>query len=171
MKTSAILLLVLWVMPIPVTAQIFEHTLQYDESVGSPEATLSDISWIEGHWRGEAFGGITEEIWSPPMAGSMMCSFRLIVDGEVEFYEMVTITEENGSLMLRLKHFNTDLTGWEEKEETVDFRLVRVSPDKVYFDGFTFERLSDDEIVIYVVVGNEEGEYEQAFPYRRVINR
>lgn len=168
MKTTAFLIILACVIPLDLCAQDFKNTLQYDENAGSPNATLNDIAWMEGHWRGEAFGGITEEIWSPPMAGSMMCSFRLIVDGEVQFYEIVTITEENDTLMLRLKHFNRDLTGWEEKEETVDFRLVKLTPDKVYFDGFTFERISDNEIVIYVVVGNEAGEYEQAFPYSRI---
>ena len=43
------------------------NTLQYNENEGSPEATLKDVAWIAGHWKGEAFGGITEEIWSPPL--------------------------------------------------------------------------------------------------------
>lgn len=153
-----------------VYAQNFKNTVPFKSENGSPEATLDDIAWLEGHWKGEAFGGIIEEIWSPPAGGSMMCSFRLIIDGEVNFYEIVTITEENNSLMLRLKHFDNDLKGWEEKDETVEFPLVKVSPGKIYFDSFTFEKKSEDEITIYVVVENSEGRYEQTFPYKRVKN-
>lgn len=42
------------------------NTLQMMENQKSPTASLADAEWIAGHWRGEAFGGITEEIWSPP---------------------------------------------------------------------------------------------------------
>ena len=144
------------------------NTLALDSGEVSPEATLADIAWIQGHWRGEAFGGVTEEIWTPPLGGSMMCAFKLVVNGEVRFYEIVTITEENNSLMLRLKHFHKDLKGWEEKDETVDFPLVKVTPDMVFFDGFTFERISKDEINMYVIIGDESKEQEAKFNYKRV---
>ncbi len=85
----------------------------------SPLASIDQVAWIAGHWKGEAFGGITEEIWSPPQAGSMMASFRLINKGVVSFYEIEIIREINGSLVLELKHFNNDLKGWETKDEVV----------------------------------------------------
>jgi hypothetical protein len=52
----------------------------------SPKATLNDVSWISGHWKGEAFGGLTEEIWAPPFGNSMMGSFKLVENGIVSFY-------------------------------------------------------------------------------------
>ncbi len=145
------------------------HTISYDESMGSPQADLSAISWMAGHWKGDAFGGITEEVWTPPLGGSMMCTFKLVMDGSVTFYEIVTITEEGGTLMLRLKHFHSNLKGWEEKDETVDFKLVKVTEDKVYFDGFTFERISDDEVNIYVVIDDDRGKNEVKFNYIKQI--
>ena len=112
----------------------------------SPQATLSNVAWITGSWEGEAFGGQVQEVWAPPLGDSMMCAFKLVVDGKVEFYELCQIREESGSLVLRLKHFNGDLKGWEEKDETVDFKIVKVEKDIVYFDGFTVERVSKDKI-------------------------
>ncbi len=53
----------------------------------SPQATLQDIAWISGYWKGEAFGGITEEMWSNPLGNSMMFAFKLVVDDKVKFYE------------------------------------------------------------------------------------
>ena len=147
----------------------FPNMLTYDDSLGSPDASLSAISWLAGHWRGEAFGGIAEEIWSPPLGGSMMGSFKLVANGEVSFYEIETISEVNNTLILKLKHFHANLKGWEEKDETVDFRLVKVTENKVYFDGFTIERISASEINIYVVVKNGDQKQEVKFNYKRVV--
>jgi len=145
----------------------FENTLVYDEAAGSPKADLGDVAWIAGQWRGEALGGVVEENWSRPFGGSMMAAFKLTVDGQVRFYELETIVEQDDTLLLRLKHFTADLHGWETKDETVDFRLVKVTGDKVWFDGMTFEKVGDDEMNVYVVIGNPGDEKETRFNYRR----
>ena len=38
---------------------------------------LENLNWMVGHWQGEAFGGVCEEIWSPPSGGSMTGTFKL----------------------------------------------------------------------------------------------
>jgi len=146
----------------------FANTLDLDESATSPGATLSGISWLAGHWRGEAFGGITEEIWTPPLGNSMMSAFKVVIDGKIKFYEFVTILEENGSLVLRLKHFHADMKGWEEKDVTQDFRLVKATPNRIYFQSFTIERVSNNEMNMYVVIGKDGDRDEMKFNYRRV---
>lgn len=146
----------------------FPNTIALTDSGSSPKASFKDISWIQGHWRGKAFGGITEEVWSPPLGGSMMCMFKLVVNNKVSFYELVTLTEENNTLMLRLKHFHGNLKGWEEKDKTIDFPLVKVTENKVYFNKFTFERVSDTEMNIYVVVSNKGKEDEIKFVYQKM---
>ncbi len=164
-----ILLLFFFSVTINLNAQnTFANTLSLTDSVSSPKASFKDISWIQGHWRGKAFGGITEEVWSPPLGGSMMCMFKLVVNNKVSFYELVTLTEENNTLMLRLKHFHGNLKGWEEKDKTIDFRLVKVTENKVYFDKFTFERVSETEMNIYVVISNKGKEDEIKFTYQKV---
>ncbi|MDC6387668.1 DUF6265 family protein [Maribacter sp. PR1] len=148
-----------------ITAQ---NTLSLEEGATSPKATLLDVEWMTGHWKGEAFGGITEEIWSPPLGGSMMFSFKLVVNGMVNFYELGHIKEVDGTLLLQLKHFDGDLKGWEEKNDTVDFKLVKLEPNKVFFDDFTLERISDQEINLFVVVGDNDGNQEEVqFNYKR----
>ena len=148
----------------------FENILQFDEAMGSPKADLGVIAWIAGHWRGEAFGGDTEEIWTPPLGGSMMAAFKLSVNDQVKFYELEVISEQGGTLILRLKHFSSDMHGWEEKDETVDFKLVKVTDNKIYFDGMTFENISDEEMNVYVLVGDEGQEQETKFNYRKFKN-
>jgi len=141
--------------------------MTYDSLVGSPPATLNDIRWLAGHWTGEGLGGITEEIWSPPLGNSMMGAFKLTKNNTVIFYELVTIAEENQTLILRLKHFNSQLKGWEEKNNTIDFRLVKITPSKIYFDEFTIEKVSPSEINAYVVIGTQNDLQEVKFNYHR----
>lgn len=163
------MLVLLLCMVYSVTAQeSFKNTLSYDSTIGSPNATLEELKWVSGHWRGEAFGGITEEIWSPPLGNSMMCAFKLVVNGKVNFYELLTISEEKGTLILRLKHFHGSLKGWEEKDKTIDFKLVKTTPDKIYFNQFTFEKAGTDKLNIYVVFKQKDGTMEEAkFSYNR----
>lgn len=91
------------------------NTLKLDGKESVPAASIEDVSWVAGHWTGQALGGIAEEVWSPPLGNGMMGMFKLVKGGEVAFYELLTIVEENGSLVLKLKHFDADLAGWEER--------------------------------------------------------
>ncbi|MGB2760145.1 MAG: DUF6265 family protein [Maribacter stanieri] len=135
-----------------------QNTISFEEGMMmSPAATLNDIEWLAGHWKGEAFGGIAEEIWSPPLDGSMMFSFRLLDKGEVSFYEFGHLIEIDATLILQLKHFDANLSGWEERDENIDFKLVKVEENRFYFDDFTIEYISDKEINMYVEVGDEDG--------------
>lgn len=161
--------LIILVWSISLVAQT--HTLQLKENQNPPKAAIEDAKWIEGHWRGAAFGGITEEIWSPPLGESMMFVFKLIVEDSVRFYESGAIIEQDETLILRLKHFDRDFKGWEGKNETVDFRLVKVEKDNIYFEGFTFERINNDEINLYVDIKDENGNIsETKFNYKRFGN-
>ncbi|TDS18929.1 hypothetical protein DFQ03_0642 [Maribacter caenipelagi] len=145
-----------------------QNTVSFEEGMTSPAATLKNIEWLAGHWKGEAFGGIAEEIWSPPADGSMMFSFRLLDKGEVSFYEFGHLIEIDGTLLLQLKHFDANLSGWEEKDENIDFKLVKIEENKFYFDDFTIECISDKEINMYVEVGEEDGTLnEVTFNYHR----
>lgn len=145
-----------------------QNTKAFTENTVVPKATLANVSWIAGHWKGDAFGGIAEEIWSPPLGDSMMFVFKLVSDGKVSFYEIGHIQEVNETLVLQLKHFHGDLKGWETKDETVDFKLVAIKDNRIYFDRFTIEKISATEINMYVVIGSEDGTSEEVkFNYKR----
>lgn len=129
---------------------------------------LENISWISGNWKGEAFGGQVEENWSKPSGGSMMATFKLINDGKVSFYEIEIIKEIENSLVLQLKHFDHNLKSWETKDETVDFPLIKITPDRVDFEGMSFEKVSKNEMNVYVDIDNDEGKIETVkFNYKK----
>ncbi|WP_299107194.1 DUF6265 family protein [uncultured Winogradskyella sp.] len=132
---------------------------------------LENIAWISGTWQGEAFGGITEEIWSEPSAGSMMASFKFINDGKVSFYEIEVIREVENTLMLQLKHFRWDLKGWEGKDETVDFPLIKITENKVVFEGMIFEKVSESEMNIFVDIETKGKTETVKFNYKKKIDK
>jgi hypothetical protein len=134
----------------------------------SPAANIEQLSWLAGHWRGEALGGVVEEHWAPPSAGSMVGSFKLSSNGKVKFYEIEIIREVADSLVLQLKHFGHDLKGWEEKDQTIDFRLVKIAQDAAFFEGFTIRKISDDEMHMFVVFAREPQLKQVEFKYYRV---
>lgn len=149
------------------TCKAQENTLKITDNWTSPKASLNDVSWISGHWKGNAFGGVIEEIWSPPLGDSMMFSFKLVVDNHVVFYELGGISQVGETLIFQLKHFGKDFKGWEEKNETIDAKLIKIEENRVYFEGFTFEKISDYEMNIYVVMQENKKSEEVKFNYKK----
>ncbi len=138
-----------------------ENTLKLAEGLASKKATIADAAWLAGNWRGTGLGGFSEETWSAPEAGIMVGTYRLVKDGKPVFYEMMWLLETEGTLILRLKHFNPDLTGWEEKDKSVDFKFVKKDDKRLYFSGLTFEQASKDELNIYLALRLRDGSLKE----------
>ena len=172
------LFLTAYVMLLPLTAaaqeaQPFEqrtpHTLTGRADFTSPPATLTSFTWFEGAWAGTGLGGTCEEAWSRPAGGAMMGMFRFLKGNAVVFYEFLTLVEQNGTVVLKLKHFNPDLTGWEEKAHFVTFRLLKLTPTEAFFEGLTFRRVGDDRMQIFLALRDRvDGTVrEEEFAYTR----
>lgn len=146
------------------------NTLAGSAEVPSPRATLQDMGWFAGNWTGDGLGGVSEESWSAPAGGAMMGMFRNLKDGKVVFYEFLTLVEHEGSLLLKLKHFNPDLTGWEEKNDNIKFRLLKIGRDEIAFDGLTFRRDGDDAMKIFLALRSKaDGTVREAeFTMKRI---
>ena len=132
--------------------------------------SIDDFAWMAGHWECEAFGGIAEDIWAPPRGGYMVGLFRSTTEKGVNFYEIITIGEQDGVFMMRLKHFTPELHGWETKDETVDFILTDRGENIWYFKALTIERHSADAMTIYVRLRNSDGTNIVPFRFKRVVS-
>ncbi|MDJ0710939.1 MAG: DUF6265 family protein [Woeseiaceae bacterium] len=146
---------------------VTEHTVRLDDPENRPAATLDDVGWLVGSWSGEGFGGTFEEVWNPPSLGSMIGFFKFMGDDAVGFYELLLLVEEEGSLSLKVKHFNPDFTAWEEKEDYVNFKFVSADDDVIHFSGISFYRVSDDEITAWIRMKNGETVSEEKLVYKR----
>ncbi|MGE3467769.1 MAG: DUF6265 family protein [Pyrinomonadaceae bacterium] len=146
-----------------------ENTYKLMEGQESGKATLGDMAWLTGTWTGTGLGGFSEEIWSKPSGGSMIGMYRLIKDDGLVFFETLMIAERDGSIVLRLKHFNSDFTGWEAKDKTVDFKFVNKAGNRMNFSGLTFERVGDDRINIFLALRMKDGSLcEESFVMNRM---
>ena len=144
-----------------------ENTYRLNDGEERPAATLQDASWLVGSWTGTAFGQRFEEVWNPPTAGSMVGMFKLYDAEEVAFYEILLMTVEDGTLSLKVKHFNADFTAWETKEDFVNFRLVKFDEDELHFSGISFYRRDDEAVDAYIVMRNGEEISEHKLTYHR----
>lgn len=144
-----------------------EHTFRLEPNEQRPAATIEDAAWLVGSWTGTAFGQQFEAVWNPPSAGTMIGLFKLLGDDGVAFYELLLLSVEDGSLSLKVKHFNPDFSAWEEKPEYVNFKLVRIDDDALHFGGISFYRRSKDSIDGYIVMKNGDEVTEHHLTYER----
>ncbi len=150
-----LLLLLSLSMLAPALAQT-TNTRRLPEGSAPPPARVEELAWLTGNWLGTGFGDLSEETWQPPKGGSMLGLFRQHKDGKPMFYEFLLLLETEGTVELRLKHFNPDGTGWEEKDKYLTFRLVALEPNAAYFSGLTY-RLQGENLEIFLALKNNDG--------------
>ena len=136
--------------------------------------TLEDVSFIAGTWQHEGDGYYIEEVWSKRSGDNMMGMFRFVQEGKGVFYEMMIVEETDEGVVLRLKHFNAGLIGWEEKAEVLSFYLTEVSGSTA-----VFEQKDKNKRLRYLKAGDElavlleerkDGEWSQeAFKFKSAI--
>jgi len=134
---------------------------------------LEDVAFIAGVWQNEQDGVHIEEVWSEPNGDSMMGMFRFVQDGKGVFYEMMIIEKTDEGVVLRLKHFNAGLIGWEEKADVHNFFLEEASAtEAVFVKRDTPQRLrytlgGDQELVVRLEE-LKEGEWSaETFAFKR----
>jgi hypothetical protein len=96
--------------------------------------TVNALAWTAGRWHGSIGEDVIEEHWSSPEGGTLMGMFRWLKDGKVYLYEFMTFEPYDDSLMLRIKHFNAGLVGWEEKDTSTLYYLDRMEPRSITLD-------------------------------------
>jgi Domain of unknown function (DUF6265) len=136
----------------------------------SPPAALDQIAWLAGSWEGTGLGGESHESWLPPVHGQMAGIFHQSNDTGLQFYEILQVVERDGSLVLRLKHFGSDLRGWEDNSagSALEFPLVAIEDNAVYFSGLTYERAGDDRLNIHLRLHSDGEARIETFEFTRI---
>jgi hypothetical protein len=106
-------------------------------------------------------------VWNPPSAGTMAGLFKLYGEDGVRFYELMLLTVEDGTLLMKIKHFNADFSAWEDKSDYVSFPLVALEPDVVHFRGLSFYRRGPDTLDIWIALTSDGEVREHRLAYRR----
>ena len=155
----------LWVSPF-----VAQETRVAEEGHVPPSAGLAQMDWLVGQWTGTGIGGAPAmESWLPPSGNTMVGTFvQETGDGAIRFTEHLYLMEEEGTLVLRLKHFNADLTGWEEKDKMLTFRLIAVEDCAAYFHALTLRCDGSDGLLAAVRMKSDEpAPQELVFRFRR----
>lgn len=139
-------------------------------AAAAPAATLADLAWLAGHWLGDGLGGVSEEVWLPARGGAMLGSFRQLRDDQVVFYELLTLAPNaEGVLELRIKHFHSDLKGWEERDQVQAWALSKVEGDAFHFGPILFRRMGAAGLEVTVTMKLKDGSRkDEVFRFRRV---
>lgn len=137
MKSFLLLVFGLFVLHFDSFAQ---DVLSLEKDQDANTGSISSLHWVAGYWRGTGLGGDCDELWLPAEDNSMVGIFRYLRDGSLVFSEYMHLVEENGRLYLKLKHFNRDLSPWEEKEKWTTFKFIKTEGQTAYFSGITFHR-------------------------------
>lgn len=144
------------------------HTYRLAEGEERPAATLDAAAFLVGTWHGTAFGEKAEETWSAPSGGTMVGTFKLFSGDEPSMYEIMLLSVDDGTLSLKVKHFNADFTAWEDKADYVNFRVVKVADRELHFGGLSFYLRDDGSLDVYLVMSTNDGIVEQHLAYERV---
>lgn len=102
----------------------------------SHSAPAPPLSWLVGTWRNAdaSAGTEAEEIWERPIGGAMLGSFRLIKEGQPRFYEFMVLAQSAAETLLILRHFDPNLTAWEDTGTPLQYRLSKFAPGYARFD-------------------------------------
>ena len=134
----------------------------------SAQSKLDSLSWLEGAWTGEKWGGTVEEYWGPPTGDVIIGMFILINNGKVQFTEHWMIGEFDGKLALRLRHFNPDFTAWEEKDEYLEFEFVEMGENYIQFKGLRYEITDSGILRVSLKMKQKEEIVTEIFDFKKM---
>lgn len=149
------------------------------DSIGTAapaKATIQQVGWIAGQWVGMLGDRHIEQHWMPPLGPSMVAAYRNVQGTEPKLYEILTIEEFEGGLVLRIKHFapGPGLASREAQNEAAEHRLVKVDGQRAVFEStganavrVTFSKPSADQLSIVLERVRDGQPQQTVFAYRR----
>ena len=142
------------------------------DSSSLSKVKLVELSFISGLWQAEWAGGLGEEHWSTSSGDSMVGTFRFVKDGKARFYEFMLIEQTADGPVLRLKHFNPGLIGWEEKAQVYSYPLIEYRQTIAVFERgdkksrLTFNRTSKETLSVLLEQIVDEKRSSEEFKFR-----
>ncbi|MEZ4935977.1 MAG: DUF6265 family protein [Crocinitomicaceae bacterium] len=129
----------------------FAQDVVFADSIFSPpKMNISKMGWIEGNWKSSGEKITIQENWSRNGAYSMMAVASIYEQNKIIMFEICTITQEKGTLILRIRHFDSHLKAWEEKDQPKVLPLIKEEKNRIYFHGYTFEKTAKDQLTLYI---------------------
>jgi hypothetical protein len=99
------------------------------------QADLKSLGFLKGTWTGKVGNDWVEETWSAPHGDGIIGMFRWQVGGTTTtMWELLSIKDEGGVPVLRLRHFDQKLNPWpSEAGEVERMPAAEVTSNRVRF--------------------------------------
>jgi hypothetical protein len=118
------------------------------------DASVDDLVFMKGRWAGELGPATLEETWNDPKADTMVALVRLSTPEGLGFAELIIISEEDETLVLRLQQFSQTFEPL--LPETLKMTLTDLTSNSVSFAAeegaaitqLTYTRVSETEFTI-----------------------
>ncbi len=151
-----------WILLLLPLLFFSQNTLTYNDEKGSPNANLNDVKWLFGNWKGASVYGKCEENWSEPNGNTMSFNFKILDPNQkVFFYEFGHIAEYEKTIVLKILHFDGSLKPMLGMKD--EFKFVKIEKNRVYFDGITYEKISDKQMNVYFYMEEDKKEVKFEF--------
>ena len=147
----------MFTLVVAMTALVDSHAHELQDET-SQLARAPDLPlWLVGCWQGEALGGVVTECWLPPAGGQMTGVFQLEQEGALAFTEHLTIGQVGDVHGYFVKHFNPDLSGWEESDGYVAFAHSVPGEREWRWDGLVYRLTGDGHLHIELDMHRADG--------------
>jgi hypothetical protein len=168
------------VLPAVLCVQLAASSALAQDAIGSvpaARATIQQVAFITGRWAGMLGDRHFEQHWMAPLGPSMVAAYRNLQGGKPMLYELLAIEEQEGGLVLRIKHFapGPGLASREAQGEAAEHRLVKVQGEVAVFEStganatrITFSKPSNDELSIVVERTRDGQPVKTVFAYKQV---
>ena len=100
-----------------------------------PPATVDQLDWMTGNWAGQLGPNQLEENWIATEGGSIAAMVRMTGSGATSMFEMITIEEVDGSLMLNIQQWDPGFKPRTESPQTME--LEEITTNSVKFRAVT----------------------------------
>jgi hypothetical protein len=75
-------------------------------AVSQPDAAIEQLGWMTGNWAGMLGPNQLEENWIATEGSSIAAMVRMTGNDATSMFEMITIEEANGTLVLHIQQFD-----------------------------------------------------------------
>ena len=104
-------------------------------TAAGPAATIDQLDWMTGNWAGQLGRNQLEENWIATEGGSIAAMVRMTGGGSTSMFEMITIEEVDGSLVLNIQQWDPGFKPRTATPQTME--LEEITANSVKFRAVT----------------------------------